>query len=115
MPDWVSEMSPEEKEAWDDFVKHTRESTMESMFESSMVMSLVPTSEDKVDVKFAVELGMAIMMNKPIVAVAQPGTPIPPKLRQIADRIIELSDDLDTSEGRDELAKVLREIVDHGV
>lgn len=115
MTDWVSEMSPEEREAWDDFVKHAREDTLGKMLDSSMVMSLIPTSEAKVDVKFAVELGMAIMLGKPIVAVAQPGTPIPPKLAQVADRIINLSDDLDTAAGRDELAKVIREMVDDGV
>jgi nucleoside 2-deoxyribosyltransferase len=39
-------------------------------------------------VKFAVELGFAIMLNKPIIAVLQPGGTLPDKLRLVADEIV---------------------------
>lgn len=38
--------------------------------------------------KFWVELGAMIMLQKPIVVVAVEGRPIPPKLRAIADEIV---------------------------
>jgi hypothetical protein len=41
------------------------------------------------DVKFAVELGFSIMLDKPIIAVVMAGTQVPAKLLKIADEIIE--------------------------
>ena len=68
-------------------------------FEKRVRKELVPKIESSkifasicngtVDVKFAVELGLAIMHNKPIIACVTPGTIIPDKLAQIADAIVE--------------------------
>jgi hypothetical protein len=58
------------------------------MQDSAMVMSLVTSS--KPDVKFAVEIGMAILLDKPIIAVVTPGSTVPPKLALIADEIVEV-------------------------
>lgn len=54
---------------------------------SACTISLVP--EGPADVKFAVELGLSIMMDKPIVLVVSPGTQLPAKLVKIADEIVE--------------------------
>lgn len=83
---------------WDEFVNYHREHTVKAMEKSAYVMSLVPAGE--VDVKFAVELGLAIMLEKPIIAMAQPGTRIPRGLSKIADAVIVA--DLDTEEGKTE-------------
>jgi hypothetical protein len=40
-------------------------------------------------VKFAVELGFSIMLDKPIIAVVAPGTQVPGKLVAVADEIVE--------------------------
>lgn len=53
---------------------------------SGSVISMVPKGET--DIKFAVELGLSIMMNKPILALVQPGTDVPPKLNLVADKVI---------------------------
>lgn len=100
--DWAT--GPE----WENFVTHHRTYTAQAMAESAYVMSLVP-KPGKVDVKFAVELGMAIMLDKPIIAMAQPGTPIPPGLRKVADAIIVA--DLDTEAGKQEAALQLAAIM----
>lgn len=54
---------------------------------SSSVVSIMPSG--KPDVKYAVELGLSIMMDKPIILVVSPGTKVPAKLALIADDIIE--------------------------
>lgn len=80
---------------------------------SSAVVSLVP--EGETDIKFAVELGLSIMMDKPIVAVIQPGSQVPAKLVKVADHIIE--GDLTTDGGRQRLMEkvsALMEEMDHG-
>jgi len=94
-----------ESEEWQRFVAHHHEHTVKAMTESAYVMSLVPAA-GKVDVKFAVELGLAIMLDKPIIALAQPGVPIPYRLRKVADAVI--TADLDTEEGRARAARILK-------
>lgn len=75
---------------------------------SSFVMSLVP-DVGKVDVKFAVELGLSIMLDKPIVVVVTPGVRVPDKLVQIADMIFE--GEVRTQEGKESLSARLNEYV----
>lgn len=55
---------------------------------SSCTVSLVPRGPS--DVKFAVELGLSIMMDKPIILAIMPGMKIPAKLAKVADDIIEV-------------------------
>jgi len=54
--------------------------------DSAITLSIVPHGDP--DVKYCVELGMCIMMGKPIILIAQTNDDIPPKLRAIADEII---------------------------
>lgn len=54
---------------------------------SACTVSIVP--EGETDVKFAVELGLSVMLDKPIIAVVAPGTMIPSKLALVADVIVE--------------------------
>lgn len=78
---------------WDDpdwkvYVTHVR-TTLVSMIENSAIgVSIVPTNPEDVDVKFAVELGLMIMLNKPILLLVGIGTELPPKLRAVADEIV---------------------------
>lgn len=104
MSDWVEDLSPESRKEWDKFVEHTRRETLEKMTDSAFVMSIVPDDKN-LDVKFAVELGMAIMLDKPIMAIVQPGARIPDKLRTVCEEIVEM--DIDLEEGRAELLKAI--------
>jgi len=76
---------------------------------SNIFVSLTPANAFKTDVKFAVELGFAIMYNKPIIAVIPPGTQVPDKLVRVADRIVEL--DLKDKNGQKRLMEVLKEMI----
>jgi hypothetical protein len=105
---WDDQLGPQERAEWDRFVKSTREDAMVKIMESAFVMSLVPRGEP--DIKFCVELGLAIMLDKPIVAVVMPGAEVPERLRLVADEIIEA--DLDLAEGRELIASRLRELVE---
>jgi nucleoside 2-deoxyribosyltransferase len=104
VPDWTDELDPEERDAWEEFVEHFRRGALEAMDESAFVTSLVPREHD-VDVKFAVELGAAIMLNKPILAVVAPGAEVPDKLRLVVDDLIRA--DVDTEEGRQEIGRAI--------
>jgi len=106
--DWIDELSPEEREGWDSFVNHVRRETVQGMAKSAFVMSLVPSKEN-VDVKFAVELGLAIMMDKPILAIVMPDGEISDRLALVADMIVRA--DIDTEEGQREVASKIQEFV----
>ena len=97
-------LSDEEQEAWDEFVRQVREDAAQKIAQSSYVLSLMPREE--VDVKYAVELGLSIMFDKPIVVVAHPDALIPGHLLRVADHIVRA--DIDTDEGRSQVAFVMQ-------
>lgn len=101
MKDW--EQDPD----WLEFVKHVREDAMQKIMESAVVMSIVPKGEP--DIKYAVELGLGIMLDKPLVLVVMPGTEIPERLRRVADKIVYA--DVDTEEGREKLAALMNDVM----
>lgn len=83
MSDWLGD--PDAR-AW---VKGVLDDMAPKMAESAYVMQLVPTGEhSEGDVKFWVELGASIMMDKPILAVIVEGQKVPEKLKLVADRIV---------------------------
>src|SRR5262245_37075631 len=62
---------------------------------SDNVLLLAPNLSAKFDIEFALQIGAAILLEKPLVLVVQSGRTVLPKLRAIADKIIEM--DLDDS------------------
>lgn len=95
---------PYASEEWQRFVEHTQRETVTQIMGSGAVLSIVPPS-GKTDVKFAVELGLGIMLDKPLVLLVHPGQEIPNKLRQIADAVVEA--DIDTEDGKQRLMDAL--------
>ena len=67
--------------------RHVEDEVTPMIEGSTVCISLCPP-RDKVDIKFAVELGMMIMLDKPILVVAQTNDDIPAKMRLIADKIV---------------------------
>jgi hypothetical protein len=102
MPD----LTPKEREAFDHYVEHFRRDVLQHMMESAAVMTFVPDRQG-FDVKFATELGAAIMLDKPLLAVVMPGASVPDKLRLVVDMIVRA--DIDTDEGRREVARAVRD------
>jgi hypothetical protein len=78
------EIDPE----WQAYQTHVRTNVVPMIRDSELTISLVPTDPADVDVKFAVELGLSIMLDKPIVLVVDPTTVIPDRLRRVADEIV---------------------------
>jgi hypothetical protein len=109
MTDWTKDLSPEGRDAYDEYVEHFRRETVEKIAMSSAFVSLTP-SDGKGDVKFWTELGCAIMNDKPILAIVMPGAPIPDKLTMIADEIIMA--DIDTEDGQRQVAKAIRRLTE---
>lgn len=97
-------MSSDWGDEFDQYVDHFRREVVQKMHESAYVVTLVP---GEFDVKFATELGAAVMMGKPILAVMMPGAKVSEKLARVADKIVHV--DVDTEDGRKKLAAVIHE------
>lgn len=85
-PGWIIDQwfhTPEGQE----FERHVREDLIPKMESSSASLSLCPDGEG--DIKFWIETGAAIMLDKPIIVVAVAGREVPEKLRRAADDVIE--------------------------
>lgn len=98
---------------WDDpsavvWARHVLEEMAPNMAESAACISLVP-SDGVGDVKFWVELGAMICMDKPIVVVAMGDTVIPPKLALVADEVVRLPEGVNPA-GGDALAAAVRRV-----
>lgn len=96
------------EDPWEDpsavaWAKHVLEDMAPKMQDSAVVVQLV---NGVGDVKFWVELGASIMMNKPILAVVLGDSEIPPKLRLIADEIVILPEGV-SGPGSEQLAETL--------
>lgn len=94
---------PFEGDWWDQFAADVRTDLVHKIDDSAYVVNLVP-AEGGFDVKFAVELGVAIMLDKPIIPVVLPGREVPPGLARVAHALIALDRDLDTEAGRAEMS-----------
>jgi hypothetical protein len=105
MADWG--MDAEQETAWNEFVQHFRTETLHQLDSSAFVISLVP---GEFDVKFAVELGAAIMFDKPLLVVLSPESLVPEHLKRVADELVIC--DLDTKEGQDQVEAALRRMGD---
>ena len=109
MSDWKDHLTDAERSEWNEFEEGVRTGLVPKMTGCAYVASCVPDA-DNVDVKFAVELGLAIMLGKPIIAIAQPGIPVPDGLRRAAHAVVVLDDS--TEEAREKSYALLKEAVD---
>lgn len=103
-------LTPGEEKAFTDFVKRFREDALPKIEGSYCTLSLVPG--DDFDVKFAVELGASIMLDKPIIALCTGKRTCPPGLRRVAHAVVEITADIDTEAGRAEMTEKLKPILD---
>lgn len=97
-------MKPDDEEfaAW---AERVQAHVLPAIQTSAATVSLVPDGET--DIKFAVELGLSIMLDKPLIMVVQPGTKVPDKIVRVADRIIEA--DLTSPGGSEYVARAVQQ------
>lgn len=99
---------------WDDplaqrWARDVLDNMAPKLRESAVAISLVP--EDRTgDVKFWVELGATIMMDKPVIAVMLGDAPLPPRLAKIADEIVRCPHGIDPSASV-EVAEAIKRVV----
>jgi nucleoside 2-deoxyribosyltransferase len=91
---WDARPERPESEDWaedprfQEYAMHVRTELIPMIEDSAVAMSLVPV-DNKPDVKFAVELGYMIMLDKPIIAIVGTGSKPPAKLVAVCDELVE--------------------------
>jgi hypothetical protein len=108
--DWMEQLTPDERADWDALVEHFRRSTLEGITRSAAYLSFAPPPDQPLDLRFCMELGAAVMLDKPLITVTAPGQKIPANLRRLAVEIIEA--DIDLEEGQREVAAALARLRD---
>ena len=102
-----SEYGPE----FDEFVDRARKELVPKIEGSDAFVSITPLGieEGKVDIKFALELGLAILYDKPIIVCTPPGRKIPAKLIKVGDRFVEY--DLNDENSKVRLTNTIKEVL----
>jgi hypothetical protein len=69
------------------WISHVRHQVL-PMIEHSAVSAIIAPSAEP-DIKVAVELGLSILLDKPLAVIVAPGVHCPRALRRAADRVFE--------------------------
>ena len=87
------------------FAEQALRDAVPAIASSSYVISIAPTG-GTADIKIAVEIGLAILMDKPLIVLAPKGRKVAARLMRIADVVIEV--DMDTEAGRAAAAEKIK-------
>lgn len=92
------------------WIRNVLEDMVPKMEDSVIVMSVVPSNRGEGDVKYWVELGASICMDKPILTIVMGTDPVPKKLALVSDEIVRLPQGVqpDSSE---ELAAAMKRLI----
>lgn len=80
------------------YARHVLKEMVPKMADSAYVITIAPDGGTAADVKQAVEIGYAILLNKPLIVLKTPGRVVAEKLLRIADHVVE--GDMSTEAGR---------------
>lgn len=108
--DWLAKLTPAERRDWNGIVRHTRNKLLPMMEKSAFMLNIAP--DGKPDAKYCIELGMSVMLDKPVLVIAPAGCPVPARLRRVADEVVELpaGADMDTEAGQQLIIAAIKRI-----
>jgi hypothetical protein len=99
-------MKKDEFDDFEAFAEQVRDDLLPKLKGSNYVVNIMP---NEIDIKVAVEIGLAILLDKPLVVLAPDGRVACPKLLRIADHVI--TGDLESKAGRDAMFEKLGRIL----
>jgi hypothetical protein len=101
---------PFEDPQWKAYAQRFIRDVAPHIVDSAYFTVIAPPGGRETDVKQAVEIGYALLMDKPIIVVHAPNRPMPAKLRKVADHIV--VGDITTDVGRIMIADQMKAIFD---
>lgn len=90
------------------FAQQVRDDVVPKLRASRYLVNIMP-KKNRIDIKAAVEIGLAVLMDRPLIVFAPEGEVTCPKLLLIADHVI--TGDLETKAGRDVMFEKLGPII----
>lgn len=93
----------------DAFREEARRKLYPKLKESAIFLTI---ATDDPDPKFCLELGAAIMFDKPIISVIRKGIRVPDHLRRVSDRIV--YGDMEDKDFADKLQQAVNEVAARG-
>ena len=92
----IAKLLPDVPVEW---AQHVISDLIPKIASSALCLHLVPTGPT--DVKFAVELGFSVMLDKPMIGLIAPGSKVPEKLARVVDRFVEFdTENMESSQQR---------------
>lgn len=82
----MTDPDPWQDPGWLEYAEYAREEMLPMLKGASITLAFLNGEPDP---KQACELGYMVLLDKPILAVVQPGVKVPDKLIRIADEIVE--------------------------
>ena len=81
-----------DEDAYELYKQHFLDQVLPELGTSAVAMTVLPSTEHMAhfDVQFATELGALVMLDKPILALAPPGTKVPRKMIAVVDELVEV-------------------------
>jgi hypothetical protein len=96
---------------FDRWAKYVRETLLPLISLSEVTCCVIPRDPSKLDIQVATELGASVLVDKPIIALIQPGTKAPEKLAAIVDRFIEF-DPSNPNQSSEAISQAVKELID---
>lgn len=94
------------------YLRRARRELLPKLRRSQAFLSICPSAEDEPDLQFALELGLAVLLDKPILAVVPKGRTCPPGVARIAHIVLEnvdIDNPLDSQRVQDAVNALLGE------
>jgi hypothetical protein len=88
------------------YLDHAAKETIPHMNNSALAISLLMA---KPDPKLCLEMGAALLLDKPIIVVVPPNIPIPDNLRRVAAAIVQ--GDVDNEETKAQLSEAINSVL----
>jgi len=82
----TSRTSPYDSDEWREYSVRVVEEMLPKLTDSRCMAMLLSGTDP--DVKMAVELGFALLLDKPLILLVTPNTAVPERLRRAADAIV---------------------------
>lgn len=89
-----------------DYIKHAQKEMLPMMENSAIVVSIFG---NQIDAKICLEIGAAILLDKPIIAVIVQGAKVPANLKRVASIIIE--GDMKETATKDKLQQAIARVM----
>lgn len=103
---------PFERDDYKAWAADMRKRMIPKMRESANVMMIAPDMSTEFDIDFALQIGSCILLEKPLILLVDRTRTIPPKLRAIADRVIEvdLKDRTNDSDIQEQIRRAMTDL-----